>query len=522
MHGETDTDAIAKTLAPPVVALTKINKWFGPNQVLCDVSLTVHSGRSHALLGRNGAGKSTAVSIITGLREPDSGSIEFDGEPAPPASDLAAWRRRVACLYQRSTVVPTLTVAENLYLNQQPVRAGRINWKQMYRDAQTLLDRWEVPVDARTSVSALRVGDRQLVEIARALSSGTRFVILDEPTAKLDGREVQRLFAQMRQMQAAGVTFLYISHHLNEIYEVTQDVTILRDGRHIVTAEVARTPAREVIRHMAGDAAGAPARRSRRARERVVRADNAAPAILRARGVGCTKAAEPFSGVDLEVSGGEIVGIAGLEGSGKLGLAHVLVGMVRAGTGSVTVQGRRLGGGSVQSAIAAGVGFVPEDRQRFGIVATMSLAENATLSALGRFGRAGFLTRRRQAAAAARMVADLGVVTPSIQAPITALSGGNQQKALLGRALATRPRVLVLVHPTAGVDVRSKEALMDVIEDNAQDGVAVVIVSDDLEDLRACDRVLVMFQGRMVLELAAGWRDAQLIAAMEGIDSDDH
>ena len=512
----------------PVVALSNINMSFGPNQVLYNVSFGVARGRSHALLGRNGAGKSTAVSIITGLHKPDSGRVEFNGEPAPPNSDVMAWQDRVACLYQRSTAVPTLTVAENLYLNRHPVAAGgRIDWKKLYSQAQELLDEWEIPVDARSSVDHLPVGSRQLVEVARALSSGTRFVILDEPTAKLDRKDSQILFGHIARMQAVGVTFLYISHHIDEIYEVAQDLTVLRDGHHVVTAAVADTPLQKVVEYMAGETLSEDVQRSRRASLR--RASHAdvdhgsaeTPSLLVARGLGSDIACERFDGLDLDVAAGEIVGIAGLEGGGKLGVAHVLVGMAQATEGSVSLAGKPLGRGVVSDAIDYGVGFVPEDRQRLGLVNIMSVAENGTLTSLDRLGRFGFLSRRLQSDVGTHMIDDLGILTPSAATEVGALSGGNQQKVLLGRALGTDPELLVLVQPTAGVDVRSKDALFDVIEAKAEAGAAVIIVSDDLDDLRACDRVLVMFRGQSRGEVPAGWRDADLISTMEGVDSDD-
>lgn len=511
-----------------VVALSNINMSFGPNQVLHDVSFAVTPGRSHALLGRNGAGKSTVVSIITGLHKPDSGRVEFSGVLAPTNSDVMAWQDKVACLYQRSTAVPTLTVAENLYLNRHPLAAGgRVDWKKLNRMAQDLLDQWDLPVDAGTSVSDLAVGSRQLVEIARALSGGTRFVILDEPTAKLDRKDSQILFGHIARMQAVGVTFLYISHHLDEIYEVAHDLTVLRDGRHVVTAEVATTPAHEVVKYMAGETLSSGVKRSNRAagqQASCVGIDQhgaTVPSLLVATRVGSQTAREHFSGLDLDVATGEILGIAGLEGSGKLGIAHVLVGMARATEGSVSLAGRPLGQGKVDDAIRCGVGFVPEDRQKLGLVSIMSVAENGTLTSLGRLGRFGFLSRRRQHDAGTQMIDDLGIVTPTAATEVGALSGGNQQKVLLGRALGTDPKLLVLVQPTAGVDVRSKDALFDVIEAKAQAGAAVIIVSDDLDDLRACDRVLIMFRGQSRGEIPAGWRDADLISIMEGVENDD-
>ena len=230
-----------------------VSKRYGATVALSDARLRVFPGESHGLVGRNGAGKSTLVGILTGLREPDSGEIRFHGEPAPAIADREGWRRRVACVYQHSTIIPDLTVAENLFINRQPLRRGFINWGTLWRDAREVLDRWDVSVSERSRAGDLKVEARQLVEIARALSYGARFIILDEPTAQLDGEEIKRLFAQMRRLQAQGVTFLFISHHLQEVYEVCQTVTVLRDARHILTAPAATLSKDALIEAMTGE-----------------------------------------------------------------------------------------------------------------------------------------------------------------------------------------------------------------------------------------------------------------------------
>src|SRR5689334_5195791 len=237
----------------PIAEAVGVSKRYGATVALADASLRVLPGESHALVGRNGAGKSTLVGILTGLREPDSGEVRFRGEPAPAVSDREGWRQRVACVYQHSTIIPDLTVAENLFINRQPLRRGFISWDTLWRDAREVLDRWSVSVSERSRAGDLKVEARQLVEIARALSYGARFIILDEPTAQLDGEEIKRLFAQMRRLQAQGVTFLFISHHLQEVYEVCQTVTVLRDARHIISAPVSDLPKNRLIEAMTGE-----------------------------------------------------------------------------------------------------------------------------------------------------------------------------------------------------------------------------------------------------------------------------
>src|ERR1700722_18799064 len=250
---ETPTPAPEGADAIPIVEAIGVSKRYGATVALSDARLRVFPGESHGLVGRNGAGKSTLVGILTGLREPDSGEIRFRGEPAPTISDREGWRQRVACVYQHSTIIPDLTVAENLFINRQPLRRGFINWSTLWRDAREVLDRWDGSVSERSRAGDLRVEARQLVEIARALSYGARFIILDEPTAQLDGDEIKRLFVRMRELQGQGVTFLFISHHLQEVYEICQEVTVLRDARHIVSAPVASLPKNRLIEAMTGD-----------------------------------------------------------------------------------------------------------------------------------------------------------------------------------------------------------------------------------------------------------------------------
>jgi len=495
---------------PPVVEATGVTKKYGPTVALDGAGLTVAAGETHALVGRNGAGKSTLVSILTGLQAPDEGAVSFAGRPAPRLADRDAWRQRVACVYQKSTIIPGLTVAENLFLNRYDRgRAGLIKWPALRRRAAELLAAWSVAVDPQTPAGDLSVEQRQFVEIARALSFGARFIILDEPTAQLDGAAIGRLFGRIRDLQAQGVTFLFISHHLQEIYEICDQVTVFRDARHIVTAPVADLPRAELVAAMTGDAAAA----DRRDGTRTV--DAAAPAALTVSAL--TSADGAYEGVDFRIGAGEIVGLAGATGSGRTEVAETVVGL-RSASGDVEIAGRRPRPGSVPDALAAGAGFVPQDRHYQGYVPEMSVADNGTLSVPARLGRHGFINTQRRDAIAAGMIENLEIKTPSPYLAVSGLSGGNQQKVVMARALADDPRLLVLINPTAGIDVRSKEFLLDKVEQTARSGAGVLIASDELDDLRVCDRVLVMFQGRVTTEIARGWQDHELVAAMEGMD----
>ncbi|MER6245793.1 sugar ABC transporter ATP-binding protein [Streptomyces griseorubiginosus] len=495
--------------APPVVEAAGIVKRFGPTVALNGARITIRPGETHALVGRNGAGKSTLVSVLTGLHAPDEGTVTFGGEPAPRLSERDAWRQRVACVYQKSTIIPTLTVAENLFLNRHHHGRGRlISWPGVRRRAQELLTTWSVDVDPQAPAGDLSVEQRQFVEIARALSFGARFIILDEPTAQLDAAAINRLFDRIRDLQRQGVTFLFISHHLQEVYEICDMVTVFRDARHIVTAPVAELPRTELVAAMTGDAA------ADRLEERASTLDTKATAALAVTGLN----SEAYEDVTFRIGAGEIVGLAGAAGSGRTEVAETVVGLRAADGGGVEIAGRRPRPGSVPAALAAGAGFVPQDRHHQGFVPDMSIADNATLSVPKRLGKNGFLNRGRRDRLAEGMIEHLAIKTPGPDLPVSALSGGNQQKVVMARALADDPRLLVLINPTAGVDVRSKEFLLGKVEETAQTGTGVLIASDELDDLRMCDRVLVMFQGRVTTEIARGWHDHDLVAAMEGVD----
>ena len=484
-----------------------IVKRYGPTTALADGRLTVLPRESHALVGRNGAGKSTLVNILTGLQSPDEGTVRFDGEPAPALADRDAWRRRVACVYQKPTVVPELTVAENLFINRQPLHRGFISWRRLRADAAELLDTWDVHVDPEARTSDLKVEDRQMVEIARALSFGARFIVLDEPTAQLDNREIERLFTRMRALQESGVTFLFISHHLQEVYEVCQTVTVLRDARWVTTAPVADLPRAALVEAMAGETVAEQAVRGRDA-------DQKAPVLLDARGL----TSDAYQDIDLTVRCGEVVGLAGISGSGKIELAESFTGLHTPTSGTAQLDGEQLPFGDVQASLKAGVGCVPRDRHGQGLVFGMSIGDNATMSVLDRLGRFGFVGSDRKRGFAAELIDRLDIHTEGPDQPVSDLSGGNAQKVVMARALASDPRLLVLINPTAGVDVKSKESLLAHVDSARDDGTAVLVVSDELDDLRRCDRVLVLFHGRVVAEHPAGWRDHELIASIEGVD----
>nr|BFE58797.1 sugar ABC transporter ATP-binding protein [Dactylosporangium thailandense] len=486
----------------PAVEAVSVTRRFGATTALCEVSMRIAPGETHALVGRNGAGKSTLVSLLTGLSAPDGGEIRFGDGPAPPIADRRAWRARVACVYQRSTIIPALTVAENLFLNRQ---GTLIRWPALRRRAAQLLAEYAVDVDPGVPAGDLGVEQRQLVEIARALSQGARFIILDEPTARLDAPAIDRLFARLRSLSESGVTMLFISHHLREVYDVCHTVTVLRDARWVLTEPVSAVSHDALVAAMTGEATGLTAV--------AARSCAGTSTVLRLEGLALHDAFEPAT---LDVRAGEIVGLTGSGSSGKVALAETVGGLRKASSGSVFVGGTAVRPG-VPAALAAGIGLVPQDRHREGLVPLLSVAENATLPIAGRLGPAGVVVPARRRAVAEELIARYDIRTESAAAPVASLSGGNAQKVVLARALSSGPRVLVLINPTAGVDVRSKESLLGAVRAAADAGTGVLMVSDELDDLRHCDRVLVMFHGRVTAELPAGWSDTDVVAAVEGV-----
>jgi simple sugar transport system ATP-binding protein len=487
-----------------------VGKTFGRTRVLDDVTMDVRSGECHALVGRNGAGKSTLVAILTGLHKPDGGTIELQGEPPPSFGDRAAWQRRVACVYQRSMVIPTLTVAENVFLNQAEGRL--VSWREMRRHAWRVMRDWGFDVDVDALASELSVEERQIVEIVRALSIGTRFLILDEPTASLEAAAVERLFEHVRRLKSSGVGILYISHHLEEIYEICDRATVLRDGRRITTAPVGELEHERLVEAMVGSALA-------RSELGGVEAAAGTDAVrLSIDGLTVRSSLAPVEDVSLELHAGECLGLFGLRGSGAVSVADAVAGLVKPAGGEIRLDGKPLPPGRVDQALGRGVGYVPEDRHLRGFVPTMGVRENLTLTILERLSRFGLLVRTQAGSVATTLRQRLEIVSADDDQPVGELSGGNQQKVVVGRALALGPTVLVVVSPTVGVDVASKEALLGIVDEARAGGTAVLLVSDDLDELRICTRLLVLRRGRIVRELSEPpWNRHELIGAAEGL-----
>jgi simple sugar transport system ATP-binding protein len=491
------------TFPATVGEAANVFKSFGETRALVDVSLMVQAGECHALVGRNGAGKSTLVSLFTGLSRPDRGAVHLAGDPAPGLADRGAWLARVACVYQRSMVVPPLTVAENVFLNRPvPGEGVTIDWKRMRKEAHDLMLEWGFDIDVDQEAATLTVEQRQIVEIARALSIGARFLILDEPTAALEKAAVDRLFERVRRMREGGVGVLYISHHLEEIYEICQRVSVLRDGALVLSGSVADITQANLVAAMVGSAPPRAVTKIEAAGPRAA----LGPEKLEVKGLTVDSRAGSVYELDLSVRAGECVGLVGLQGSGATTAADAIVGLLKARSGSISVRGD--------------VGYVPQDRHQRGFAPQLGVDENLTHAVLDRISsRLGIVSFRRRSEIAQLQVKRLQIVARALDQPVSSLSGGNQQKVVVGRALASEPSVLVAINPTVGVDVASKEALLDAIAAVRDQGVAVLLVSDDFDDLRVCTRLLVMVRGRITARFdRAPWDRQRLIGAVEGLE----
>jgi simple sugar transport system ATP-binding protein len=517
--------------ARPPAEAAGIHKAFGSTQALRGVDLTLRPGQCLGLVGRNGAGKSTLVSILSGILPADAGEVRFDGKPAPPFGATGAWRQKIATVFQHSMVVPDLTVAENVFLGRPPLRRGRrlglVDWGAMRDQTRQVMAEWGFQIDAREPCANLTVEQRQVVEIARALASGTRCLLLDEPTAALERGAVQRLFERIRQLTASGVAVLYISHHLEEVFEICQDVAVVRDGELVLTAPTASLSTGDLVTAMVGEqrAITAPAGPGRSAgpggRGSSASAAPDEPPSLAVEHVSLASPGTSLLDVSLRIRPGERVGLTGLRGSGATTLARIVAGGTAPDAGRVTLGGRELPPGRRDTALRAGVGYIPEDRQREGFVAALSVAENTTMTITDLLARfAGLLPPRIRATAAAPLARQLSIVSAGLGQPVGELSGGNQQKVTVARARAPDPKLIVAITPTRGVDVASKELLLRALADatQTQERPGLLLASDELDDLVICDRVIVMVRGEIFTEFTAPPFDREaLIAATEGL-----
>ena len=476
----------------PVVALRGISKSFGAASALRDAGIELFAGEAHALVGENGAGKSTLIKVLAGVHRPDAGTVVVDGEQVEFGTPAQARDAGIATIYQEPTLFPDLTVAENIVVGRQPRgRFGMIDRAAMNRRAAALFARLGVPLGPDRPARGLSIADQQLVEIAKAISLDARVLIMDEPTAALSGVEVERLFGVVRGLLDEGVAVLFISHRFAEIEALCRRVTVMRDGAHVSTDLMADVTIDRIVRRMVGRELGAlfP-------KQEVEPGD----VVLDVAGLG---RAGVFRDVSFRVRAGEIVALAGLVGSGRSDVVEAVFGVAARDAGTVTVAGRSLPAGDPRAAMRAGVALVPEDRRQQGLLLDLSILRNVTLTRRHGLARFGFLTGGAERREAAEWTGRLRTRYGRLTDPAGTLSGGNQQKVVLAKWLATGPRLLIVDEPTRGIDIGTKAEVHRLMSALAADGVAVLMVSSELpEVLGMADRVLVMREGRLAGDLS--------------------
>ncbi len=480
------------THATPRLELRHASKSFGRVRALLDGDLTLRAGEVHALLGENGAGKSTLVKILAGVHQPDAGEIRVDGAPRRFATPADARDAGIAVIYQEPTLFFDLSIAENIFMGRQPVdRIGRIQYDAMRREVDGLLASLGVDLQAGQLVRGLSIADQQVIEIAKALSLNANVLIMDEPTAALSLTEVERLFAIVRKLRERDVAILFITHRLDEVFALTQHVTIMRDGAKVFDAPTATLSTAQIVARMVG-----------RDLESFYPKADVTPGDVRLKVRGLTRAGV-FRDIAFDVRAGEIVALAGLVGAGRSEVARAIFGIDPLDAGEVWIAGQRLATGRPAAAVRAGLALVPEDRRQQGLALELSIARNASLTVLGRLVRHGLIAAGSETQLAAKWGTRLRLKAADLGAPVGTLSGGNQQKVVLGKWLATDPKVLIIDEPTRGIDVGAKAEVYGALAELVAGGMAVLMISSELpEVLGMADRVLVMHEGRISAEIA--------------------
>ena len=490
------------------LVLEDVDKWFAGVHALNKVSLTIRRGEIHCLAGENGSGKSTLIKVIAGVVKPDSGTVRIDGVNRPALHPIDVIHAGIQVIYQDFSLFPNLSVAENLALNAQLDQRRRlVRWKDVRAIARRALEQIGVEIDLDQTVERLPVADKQLVAIARALLHDARLVILDEPTTALTQREVGRLFEIIKRMQDRGISALFVSHKLREVLEISERITILRNGAKVCEGEVSDFDERKIIFYMTGRELSG---------QRFTFAPEGKRRVLEVSGLGYR---DKFQDVSFDLREGEILGITGLLGSGRTELALSLFGVRPYDRGAVRVEGVEHRIDSIQRAIQAGIAYVPEDRVSEGLFLPQSISRNMSVSVLRQLrGRSGLIDFGRVREMVRRWIKSLSIATPDPELPVQSLSGGNQQRVVLARWLSTRARVLVLNGPTVGVDIGSKADIHAKLKELAAQGLGIIVISDDLPELvHNCNRVLVMEKGRVMGELQGEQiTDTSLTQALSG------
>jgi simple sugar transport system ATP-binding protein len=511
---------MGRDMSEPLLRMRGVSKTFPGVRALSSVDLTVRAGEIHALMGENGAGKSTLVKVLTGVYPKDDGKIHFAGETIAPASPREAESAGISTVYQEINLIPRLSVAENILLGRQPARFGFLNWKAIHRKAERALERIGLRIDVRREAAAYSVAIQQMAAIARALDVEAKLLILDEPTSSLDEREVEDLFDVMRRLRDRGLAILFITHFLDQVYEIASRVTVLRNGERVGECETANLPRLELVAKLLGkdraklESGGEPRTAGTKRAAPGVPADSEAAreAFFQVRGLGRRGGVEPF---DLDMREGEIVGLAGLLGSGRTEMARLLFGVDAADTGQCLLDGKRFAPSSPRKAIDRGLAFCSEDRKTEGLVPDLSVRENLILALQASRGPLRLLPRKEQMEIAGHYIRALDIRTPSLETPIGNLSGGNQQKALLARWLAIQPRLIILDEPTRGIDVGAKAEIEKLVQSLRERGMSILFISSELEEVvRNCRRIAVLRDRKKIGELTGPDIDERKVMRM--------
>ncbi|HET6439917.1 MAG TPA: sugar ABC transporter ATP-binding protein [Anaeromyxobacter sp.] len=488
----------------PVLEMRKISKVFPGVKALSGVDFRLFRGEVHAVMGQNGAGKSTLVKVLTGVHAQDAGEILLEGKPIRPDSPFAAQKLGISTVYQEVNLCPNLSVAENMFIGRQPMRFGSIRWKELNRRAEEALKRLNVAVDVTLPLSSYSIAIQQMVAIARVLDVSSKILILDEPTSSLDEAEVERLFGLIRTLRQQGLAILFITHFLDQTYRISDRITVLKDGLFGGEYKTAQLPKLELIAKMLGKelsefsgAAEGAAQKQKKGEATPVRAEKP---VLRIRQLGLRGSIAPF---DLDLSEGEVLGLAGLLGSGRTEMAKLIFGIDSPNQGEVQVKGKKTNINSPHAAMMAGMGYCSEDRKNEGVLGELTVRENIILALQARNGVFKHIPYKKQLEIADRLIESLRIKTPSAENAALQLSGGNLQKMMLARWLATDPAVLILDEPTRGIDVGAKVEIMELILNLSRQGRGVIFISSEFEEVVRCsDRVAVLRDHVKVGELA--------------------
>lgn len=485
-----------KTLGP-VLEMRNISKTFASTKALTNVSLTVYPGEVHALMGENGAGKSTLMKVLSGAYTADpGGAVLVDGKPIVAGDPIKAKANGISVIYQELSLAPNLTVAQNMFLGAEPSRYGVVDKAAARAKVAPILKQLGISFGPSQLVATLSLGERQMVEIARALTTNAKIIVMDEPTTSLTSRETERLFEVIGGLKARGIAIIYISHRMEEIYALADRVSVLRDSAYVGTLERENLSAEKLVSMMVGRDLSSFYKKEHGAPQQATKT------ILSVNGLGDGRRVHDCS---FDAKAGEVLGIAGLVGSGRTELARLIFGADRKATGTVTLEGVELAIGGPRDAMDAGIVYLTEDRKGLGLFLDMTITENINIGVIGKdAGRGGILNFAAAKERAARAIKSLSIRTLSASVNVGALSGGNQQKALIARLLETKPKVIIFDEPTRGVDVGAKSEIYRIIDELAQTGIAIVVISSDLpEILGIADRVLVMREGRIAGEVLA-------------------